>query len=211
MKWMLVFVGSLFAMSSGQSRAVQAQTWGDLTMTVVLDGEIPPPKPVITQSGLKIMPEDLVVDPATKGIANMVFMIDSKKTKLGTKQLHPDLQELPNEKPILDIVKDAFVPHVLAIRAGQTFLVNEGGRYNVKFSFFKNEEVNPMIPAGANKEVFTKVEEPFPTKVECSIHPWMRGYILVAGHPYVGVRLGIRRWPVALVPVRALRIEHSFE
>ncbi len=189
-----LFAASLAAVGFGLSNGAHAQKWADLTMTVVLDGEIPKAKEVEVKADQicmqnKIMSEDLVVDPATKGIANVVFMIDSKKTKLETKQFHPDLQKLPETKPELDNLKCAFVPHVMFIRAGQSILVKNSDQtgHNAKFSFFKNDEVNPMIPVGGSKEVPTKVEEPGPTKVECSIHPWMSGYVIVAGHPYVAV------------------------
>ena len=189
-----LFAASLVAVGFGFSNAAHAQKWADLTMTVVLDGDVPAPKEVKVNADAvcmqnKVMSEDLVVDPKTKGIANLVFMIDSKKTKLDTKQLHPDLQKVPDAKPELDNMKCAFVPHVMAIRAGQTLLVKNSDQtgHNAKFSFFKNEEVNPMIPVGGSKEVVTKVEEPGATKVECSIHPWMSGYVFVTSHPYVGI------------------------
>jgi hypothetical protein len=75
------------------------------------------------------------------------------------------------------------------MRAGQTLVVQNQPfvGHNPKFNFFKNDEVNPMIPVGANREVATAVEEPVPTKVECSIHPWMSGFVIVSGHPYVGI------------------------
>ena len=193
-KTVFAVVASFGCVAFGFSGSAHAQKWADLTMTVVLDGDAPKPKKVDAKADpvcvqLEIVSEDLVVDPATKGIANLVFMIDSKKTKLTTKQLHPDLQKLPADKPVMDNLKCAFVPHVMAIRAGQTLLVKNSDQtgHNAKFSFFKNEEVNPMIPVGGSKEVKTEVEESGATKVECSIHPWMSGYVIVAGHPYVGI------------------------
>ncbi len=175
------------------SGETQAQKWADLTMTVRLDGEAPMPRAFAAAAGFcglaNVMEEFLVVDPATKGIANIVFMIDSKKAKLERHQFHPDLQLLPEAKPEIDNIDCAFVPHVTAIRAGQTLLMKNTAPigHNAKFSFFKNEEVNPMIVAGGSREIQTKVEEPGPIKVECSIHPWMSGYVIVAGHPYVGI------------------------
>jgi len=192
-KSIVSIVASIVAIGFGFSSTVHAQKWADLTMTAVLDGEIPKPKEVKATAAdcmqFKTMSEDLVVDPATKGIANLVFMIDSKKTKLEEKQLHPDVQKLPTEKPVLDNMNCSFVPHVMAMRAGQILSVTNSAPFghNAKFNFFKNEEVNPMIPAGGQKDIVTKVEEPGAVKVECSIHPFMTGYVIVAGHPYVGI------------------------
>ncbi len=189
-----VFAASLVAIGFGCSNAAHAQKWADLTVTVLLDGEVPKPKEVTVNADAiclqnKIMSEDLVVDPATKGIANLVFMVDSKKTKLAADQLHPDLQKVPADKPVMDNLKCAFVPHVMSMRAGQTLLVKNSDQtgHNAKINFFKNEEVNPMIPVGGSKEVVTTVEEPGATKVECSIHPWMSAYVIVTSHPFVGI------------------------
>ncbi len=189
-----VFAASIVACGFGFTNAAHAQKWADLTVTVLLDGDIPKPREVTVNADEicmqnKIVAEDLVVDPTTKGIANLVFMVDSKKTKLEAKQLHPDLQTVPTSKPVMDNLKCAFVPHVMAMRAGQTLQVKNSDQtgHNAKFSFFKNEEVNPMIPVGGSKDVVTTVEEPGATKVECSIHPWMSGYVIVANHPYVGI------------------------
>ncbi len=193
-KTVFLVAASVFAIGFGFPNAAHAQKWADLTMTVLLDGEVPKPKQVTVNADAicmqnKIMSEDLVVDPATKAIANIVFMIDSKKTKLEPKQLHPDLQKVPSDKPSMDNLKCAFVPHIMTMRAGQTLLVKNSDQtgHNAKFNFFKNEEVNPMIPVGGSKEIVTTLEEPTPTKVECSIHPWMSGYVIVAAHPYVGI------------------------
>ena len=192
-KSVITLVASIVAIGFGFSNPLHAQKWADLTMTVILDGEIPKPKPVQGAIGgcmqFNVMSEDMVVDPATKGIANLVFMIDPKKTKLEEKQLHPELQKLPAGKPVMDNTKCAFVPHIMAIRAGQILSVtnSDSEGHNAKFNFFKNDEVNPMIPAGGQKDIVTKVEEPGPAKVECSIHPFMVGWVIVANHPYVGI------------------------
>ena len=193
MKYRCLTVSVFVLLTLGTSNSAFAQKWADLTMTFVLDGEIPAKKAIVVPAGIcrlaKIESEELLVDPETKGIANMVFMIDSKSTKLDPSQLHPDLQNPPNEKPFLECKDCAFVPHVMAIRAGQTLLLENSDPtgHNAKFSFFKNQAANPMIPVGMKREVVTLVEEPHATIVECSIHPWMTGFLIVAAHPYVGI------------------------
>ena len=189
-----LYSSAAFMTIFGLSSAACGQKWADLTMTVLLDGEAPKAKEVEIRGEPgcmqnTVMFEDLVVDPSTKAIANIVFMVDSKKTKLETEQLHPDLQKIPDAKAEIRILNCTFVPHVSSMRAGQTLLVKNGAPigHNAKFIFFKNEEVNPMIPVGGNKLIVTTIEEPTPTKVECSIHPWMSGYVIVSGHPYVGI------------------------
>jgi len=189
-----VFVVTLMFFGIGLANALHAQKWADLTMTVLLDGDAPNPKEIKINADQfcmqnKVMSEDLVVDPATKAIANIVFMIDSKKTKLTTEELHPDLRKIPTDMPEMDNVKCVFVPHIIAVRAGQKLLMKNSDptAHNANFGFFKNEEVNPLIPAGGSKEIVTKFEEAGVTPVACNIHSWMKGYVIVSGHPYVGI------------------------
>ncbi len=193
MKCLCITVSAFLLLSFGASCSAFTQQWAELTMTVVLDGDIPDRQAIVIPAGVrgpaKIESDVLVVDPTTNGIANIIFMIDSKKTKLAASQLHPDLLNIPEEKPVLECKELAFVPHVLAMRTGQTLLVKSAGpnMHNPKFSFFKNDEVGQIVRPGANREFVTKVEEPGPTKVECSVFPWMSGYVIVASHPYVGI------------------------
>jgi len=171
-----------------------AQKWADLTMTVVLDGPVPERKPVAAPlAGNCLLPnrltDDLIIAPDTKAIANLVFMIDTKKTPLEELQIHPDLEFVSDEMPVLDTVSCMFEPHVLAVRAGQTIEVKNSGRegHNVKFSFFENRALNPLVRAGGSVFVPTKVGERAATKVECAIHPWMSAFVFVLDHPYIGI------------------------
>lgn len=174
--------------------SAHAQKWGDLSMTVFLDGDPPAQKLLnMAQDPLcgvqKTYSDELIVEPKTKAIANMVFMIDTRKTKLANDQLHPDLQKVPETKPVLDNVKCRFEPHVLAMRAGQTLTVINLGpvAHNTTFSFFENVQLNPMIQAFGFNDIEILKEEKAPIRVECNIHPWMNAYVIITNHPYVGI------------------------
>lgn len=180
----------------GANCSVQAQQWADLKMKIVLEGEIP--KEIYTDADAKdkcgagkpgVPSEKLVVNPTNKGIANVAFYVDTRKTKLAATNIHPSLSAVPEAKPVLDNVKCQFFPHVMAIRAGQTLEVKNSDEvaHNAKFAFFDNEEVNPTVPAKSSVSVKTKKEEKSPTKVECNIHPWMAAHVLVLDHPYFGI------------------------
>lgn len=171
-----------------------AQDWADLTIKFTLDGDIPTLTEPNTSADAfcakqKIANERLVVNKDNKGIANMVFMIDAKLTKLPKEKIHPSLQEVPATKPVLDNVNCQFVPHVFHVRAGQTIDVKNSDQtgHNAKFVFFNNEEWNQVIPTGGSKSLQIKKAESGPSKVECNIHPWMSAYHVVTDHPYVGI------------------------
>jgi plastocyanin len=211
----------LLAAFSGLAGNAQAQKWADLTMTVVLDGDAPAPKLLDMSAdpkcgNVKVPSDEFIVDPKSKGIANVLFMINTRSQELDKSMIHPDLQSVPKSKPVLDNNKCKFVPHILAVRAGQTINVtntDEAG-HNAKFNFFANQEVNPMIPAGGSKEIPTEVEEKSPTKVDCNIHPWMNAYVVVTKHPYVGIsdaqgKIKIEKLPAG-VPLE-FRIWHEIQ
>lgn len=44
-----------------------------------------------------------------------------------------------------------------------------------------------MIPIGGKKEIKLVADEATLMPVECNIHPWMKGYVIVQEHPYVGI------------------------
>lgn len=170
--------------------------WADLEFTVVLEGKAPERKLFDANAKDKcdadakgILLEDLVVNPENKGIANVVFTIETRKTKLKDSQIHPDLLAVPTERIVLDNVKCQFVPHVLAARVGQPIEVRNSDSvpHNAKFSFFSNKEVNPVIAAKGSVDVITTEAERAATRVDCNIHPWMTAYVMVYDHPYTGI------------------------
>ena len=117
-----------------------AQEWADVTIKFVLDGASPAGAAVNANADAfcakqQIPTERLVVDAGSKGIANMVFMIDGKQTKLSTDQVHPSLKDVPSTKPVLDNVNCRFIPHILPIRVGQTIEVknSDSTSHNAKF------------------------------------------------------------------------------
>jgi plastocyanin len=131
-----------------------------------------------------------------------VFTIDTKKTTIAEKDIHPDLRAVPKTKPILDNLKCQFIPHIMAVRAGQSIEVknSDSTAHNAKFAFFANEEKNPTIPAMSSVDIPTKLEEKAPTKVECNIHPWMSAYVMVFNHPYVGISDGDGKIKIEKLP-----------
>jgi plastocyanin len=172
MKWTTLVACSAIVASSS---FVRAQEWADVTVKFVLDGAVPALPAVNAQADAfcakqGIPNERLVVDKDSKGIANMVFMIDSKQTKLAN-------------------VNCQFIPHIIHVRAGQTIDVKNSDTtgHNAKFVFFNNDEWNQVIPNGGVKSLQIKKSESGPSKVECNIHPWMTAYHVVTDHPYVGI------------------------
>ena len=79
-----------------------------------------------------------------------------------------------------------YKPHVLAVMKGQTVKVlnPDGTMHNVNGTPKVNTPFNFGMPRDLKEKdiVFDKVEPMFP--LNCSVHPWMRGYCAVMAHPF---------------------------
>ncbi|MCR9295705.1 MAG: methylamine utilization protein [bacterium] len=134
-------------------------------------------------AALEILSDKMVI--GSKGeIQNLALYLDARRTKADLPKIAVD-----DKQYTLDNKNCMFTPHVIAARPGQSILVTNSDEtgHNANFNFFNNDAVNFLIPAGGNKEFELKSEEPAPIPVECNIHPWMKAYIIVTEHPFVGV------------------------
>ena len=183
-----------------------------LKVKFVLDGDAPKREEIDGSrdpfcADLEILSEKMVIGKDGE-IQNLVMYLDARKTKVDL----PDIP-VPDAKPVLDNKGCIFVPHVFAVRTGQTVIVknsDEAG-HNANFNFFNNPSKNFLVPAGGSKELEIKQSEPVPIPVDCNIHPWMKSHIIVMDHPYVGIsnekgELEIKDLPVGEV---AFKIWHE--
>ena len=171
-----------------------AADWGTITGQVVLDGDAPervllhakgaPIKDAETCAANDTYKDDLVVDPSTKGIANVfVYLYKAPKS------VHPDLKS-PPPKVYFDQKNCVFTPHTLVVYAGQTVEVlnSDPIGHNTRTIPLKNQAVNlmisPMTGKGDGTDVPTVTREILPHEVRCDIHAWMKAYWLVVDHPY---------------------------
>lgn len=187
-------LGSIVFTSAIVSGVALAQEWADVSLTVVLadDEGASPDHPS--------QEEHFVVHPENHGIANFVLTIDTKRTTLDTKDFHPMLREVPKKEATLNIANGQFVPHVFAIRAGQTIRVR-GQQNNVPmFSFFENQANRPAAAPGQTWDVQTKFAEKAPCRIDCSIDPRMSAFVLVLDHPYTGISDGDGRIKMEKLP-----------
>ncbi len=175
----------------------RAAEWADLKMTFVYDSdELPLPATIdmardpwcVTAHTGKVMTEALVVDPDSKGIANVCVYPDPKG-KLEASDAHPDLMKQAATPPVLDNVNCVFVPHVFSVVAGGSVIVKNSDQtgHNANFNFFANDAANKIIPIGGSQQFDVKKAERAPTPIDCNIHPWMKAYLIVAETPYVGI------------------------
>ena len=211
MKWAVAFLVTL----SGQFAAHSAD-WGNLSGRFVLDGEAPE-RPVLqinkdVEFCGKHEPrtEKLVVNRENRedrGVANVVVWLD---VKAGEKVVIHE-SYLKSEKATVRLANKGcrFDPHVCVLRTGQTLLIDNPDLvdHNTAAGLDRNNPFNELTPTGRSVErkKFEQSEK-LPAQLQCSIHPWMTGWLVVKDHPYVAVSDEHGRFDLKNLPAG----EHTF-
>ncbi|HEV2882261.1 MAG TPA: carboxypeptidase regulatory-like domain-containing protein [Pyrinomonadaceae bacterium] len=166
---------------------------GSITGAVNFTGEAPAPKPIsmdadaaCAQNNPNPQTEDVVVKDGK--LANVLVYIKDGKTADG-KSITGFTFDVPAAEVTLDQKGCHYVPHVLALMAGQKLKVTNSDptAHNVHPSPKSNKEWNQSQPAGAAPiiQTFTRAEVVVPVK--CNQHPWMKANIGVMKHPLYAV------------------------
>ena len=172
--------------------------WGIVKGKVILTDAVPNLKPLVTKGDAStkdaavcavenVPDESLVVDPETKGIANVVVWMAKKPTKI-----HPQLVKSKQPTVVFDQKGCRFIPHVLLVRTDQKVQVisDDGVAHNTHTYPLKNKQENFVVPPNDRVGVTVpsvNVEERLPSKVGCDIHPWMQAWWVILDHPYAAV------------------------
>ncbi len=175
----------------GMSSLARADEFGGFEGQFVIEGEAPAP-PAAPGGGVAVCAagvtpdESLVVDPKTKGIANLFIYLPKPPAKIA-----PSLQASTTPEVVFDNKGCRYVPHAAVVRTDQKvrFTNTDGTAHNIHTYTFSNPQQNILVAAndavGAAFPV--KMRESLPMPVKCDIHPWMRGTMLVVDHPYAVV------------------------
>ncbi|WP_373651187.1 MULTISPECIES: hypothetical protein [unclassified Schlesneria] len=186
-------------LGAGLCNTASAQ-WGTVKGQVLLDGE-PPAKTqkVLVVKGdaqakdaavcaaQDVPNESLVVNPTSKGIANVVVYLQKKPAKIA-----PSVAKSEKSQVTFDQAGCRFLPHVLLVRTDQTVLVlsDDEAAHNTHTYPIKNRQDNFVVAPKDRTGVSVKpltVAERLPVKVKCDIHPWMEAYWVIVDHPYAAI------------------------
>lgn len=188
--------------SSGTSAAPAGTGWATLRGRFVFDGSAPamPPYNVTkdqatcTIDGKAPLQETLLVDSGSGGIKNIaVYLREATR-------VHESAQ--PTGKEIVYDQKECmFLSHVCALTVGQTLDIKNSDNvgHNTNIAGKKNT-FNQTIPAGASIPFKVQKEEATPAPVNCSIHPWMIGYLLPRANGYYAVTSADGSFEIANLP-----------
>lgn len=196
----------LQAADDAGDKPVDKDRWGDLTATFVHDGEPPERKRLKVDKDLAVYKEpifdpSLIVDPRSKGIANVVAWLHVERGA-SPPAIHPGYQKSAQDEIVLDTVRGNIEPHVCLLRGTQTLHCknSEPIGHNHRCDLFPPPNI---IPASGSQKLRLKPESSSarPAHIWCTIHPWENGYILVRDHPYMAVsdargKLVIKNLPV---------------
>jgi hypothetical protein len=171
--------------------AASAAEWGSVKGRFVVDGTPPKPEPLVVTKDQHCIDSKPVNQSVVVGedgsLANAVVFL--RPPRRGKIEVHPDFADKLSEPAVLDNNGCSFKPHVTLVRVGQPFVIKNSDPvgHNTKATLLVNGAFNVTIAAGQEmKTPLTKAER-MPLPVNCNIHPWMQGYVLVQDHPYMAV------------------------
>jgi hypothetical protein len=191
--------------------SIEAQ-WGTIKGQVILDGDIPRIPLLVKKGDLAnkdaaicaahdIPDEKLVVDPKTKGIANIVIYLAKKPVNV-----HPNLAQSKDKEVKIDQKGCLYVPHVMLVRTDQRVRVfsDDAIFHSTHTHPIKNDLENFVMAPNDRSGVVLKpmkLAEKVPTKVTCDIHPWTSAYLMVLDHPYAAITDEKGHFEIAHLPV----------
>lgn len=135
---------------------------------------------VCAPGGQTVFNQNIEVDPASNGIANVVVFLD----KVPDAWLHADARAASAEEVIFDQKECVFLTRVVAMHTGQRLKVlnSDPVGHNLMVKNF-----NETIPAGQNTYFQPKKQDAVPQKMSCAVHPWMTGWFVGRDDLYFAV------------------------
>jgi hypothetical protein len=160
----------------------------DLKGKFVYDGEVPAAVPVTDPKvsadfpGQKINYENLVIDPTTKGIAYVAVYVKADEFPAT-----PEADAAAAAEVVIDNKTGQFYPHMQGLWVGKQKLVFQNSDPVSHNSNFNLAGVNPLLPPNAKLPIDVAGTKLLPQEITCTIHPWMKAYVVARKHPYVAV------------------------
>ncbi len=96
-----------------------------------------------------------------------------------------------------------FDPHVALIWTGQKVVIGNSDPigHNVNLTSNDSEAFNETIPSGGTIEKTFAKSKRMPVSISCSIHPWMKGWVMVRDNPYMAVTDKDGKFEIKNLPV----------
>jgi plastocyanin len=187
--------------------AARGAEFGDVIGQIVLDGEAPKAEAINVTKDAEfcgkhmLVNEELLVDPETKGISNVVIFI---RSKIDANAVNPEVAAAVQPKVVLDNKNCRFEPHVAVVwydKQALELLNSDTIGHNSNLAPIGDKAVNPLLAANATQDYSFKKKQNLPVPVSCNIHPWMKGYVVVRDNPYTVVTPVDGKFKLEKIPV----------
>jgi hypothetical protein len=196
-----------------------ADEWGNLSLRFVYDGEPPQPQKILVDKdkaycGKKeLLAETLVVNAQDRGLANVVVWIEARPgEKLAA---HPSYDAGAKGEVVVAIEGCQFSPRISFLRTTQTLnlVSRDPVGHNPQWHVFNNSASSNSRSIPTNGLITQKFadEEMSPARLDCSIHPWMSGFLLIRQNPYMAASDASGKVKIANLPTgkHMLRVWHE--
>src|SRR5262249_7018961 len=120
--------------------------------------------------------EDWVIDPKGRGVRWVFVWLEPEPASGKALPVHPDLREAKGQDVTVEMVGCRFVPHAVALREGQRFVVKNKDSCNHNFGGADELKGGGIVFPPPDPLVFAPLKaRRLPLPMGCSIHGWMRG------------------------------------
>jgi len=180
--------------------AVEPTEWCDLSGQFVYEGAAPDARPISVTKDEQVCGKHALVDESLlvgsqNGLKNVViFIATNKKQKLF---IHPDYESTSKDVVRFDNKNCRFDPHILPVRTSQTLELHNSDAVSHNSSI---EQANPLLSKDATFDYHFDKPKNEPVPVTCSIHTWMKGYVVARDNPYVAVSDEEGRFKIEKLP-----------
>ncbi len=195
------------ASAPAELRAIDPSRTGAIHGCVRLAGEPPEPLaiPLIRecQSHGETAPDERLLVGQDGGLAGALIHVRRGLSGYALPEAQPAQVEL-------DQVGCRYVPHVLALRAGDTLRVRncDGLTHNVRVSAPKNGIALNRSQARGSAPLELRFERAeLGARVACDLHPWMGAVLYVLDHPFYAVSGSDGGFAIAGLPEGAYELE----
>jgi plastocyanin len=177
---------------------------------ITYDGAVPAPEKVKLSADPKCQgmhPQGLekrAVRVSNGGLADVFVWVKS-----GISGTYPP----PSDAVVLDQKGCNYEPHIITVQAGQPLKIrnDDDTLHNIHPRPTVNQEFNIGQPRKGMENTHTFDKQEIMIPVGCDVHPWMRSYISVVGHPFFAVSKDDGTYEIKGLPAGDYEIEAYHE
>lgn len=136
----------------------------------------------------KVRVDRLIVHSMNRGIKNAAFWLVDRNKSLRPLPLNDGAKKLPRAI-VIDSPCCAFEPRIAVVAPGQKLVVKNSAPipHNINIIGGADGPVAPALPGTGRLEIEPIKPRLFPIPYSCTIHAWMKGYIIASPSPYAAV------------------------